>query len=738
MTATTILANALDSARRRRVFDQMLQLLPWAVVGAALAWRWLGIAAALSLAVVLCAAFAAFAWRRARRLDQAWLARRLNATRGDMDDSAELFFASGEGLNGLQRLQQARLRERIETANGPEQRPAWSTRRIGLSAFAGAVALATILLWPGQSRDERDLEALSPAPPVAALPGQPRLIEQGLRIDPPAYTRLPPRSEPTLEGRVPENSRLRWNLRFEPQPTAVELVFHDGPRLPLARQADGRWSVERVLAKPALYRIVAAGAAQAQTRRLYRLDVSADRAPQLRVLEPDRGLSLMSEGQRSWPLEFEASDDYGLAANAQLRITLAQGSGENITFREQRLSLRGTGTATGKRYAQRLDLASLGFVSGDDLIVQLSVEDNRSPKPQSASSPSLILRWPADLGSEATGLDGMVKTTLPAYFRSQRQIIIDAEALIAQRRKLDEPRFVERSDAIGVDQRLLRLRYGQFLGEESEGAPQLPTNDRDEAESHDEHAAEDKSQGASAAAADKHDEHDEHHEHAHAAKPAAPAFGEEGSVLEQFGHTHDHAEAATLLDPDTRKLLKAALDEMWQSELHLRQGHPQQALPYAYRALGFIKKVQQATRIYLARVGPELPPIDESRRLSGVRDGLARRGEMLVAANAADPLLESLWRDLEPSAGTTQPAPIDYGGLQRWLREHESRVPDPLAFAAAFDALRNEPECRRCRAELRRLLWPLLSRPPASVPRRAQGDALDRRYFEALQQEAAR
>ncbi|WP_031373385.1 hypothetical protein [Lysobacter antibioticus] len=734
MTAATILAGRLRSARTRRALDLALCLLPSVVVGAALAWRLWGVSAALSLAAVLCAALAAFVWSKARRLDEAWLARRLNATRSDMDDSADLLFASGEDLNGLQRLQQARLRERIETANGPELGPGWSARRLLVSALAALLGLIAIGLWPRAQSGARDLEALSPAPQVAALPGQPRLIEQGLRIDPPAYTHMPPRSEPTLEGRVPENARLRWNLRFEPQPSAAELVFHDGQRLALARQGDGRWSAERVLAKPALYRIVAAGAPDAQTRRLYRLDVTVDRVPQLRVLEPDRGLSLMSAGQRNWPLEFEASDDYGLAANAQLRITLAQGSGENITFREQRLSLRGTGTATAKRYAQRLDLASLGFASGDDLIVQLSVDDNRSPKPQTAQSPSLILRWPADLGSEATGLDGMVKTTLPAYFRSQRQIIIDAEALIAQRRKLDEARFIERSDAIGVDQRLLRLRYGQFLGEESEGAPQLPTNDRDEPEPHDEHTAADKGQGQSANASAP----DEHDEHTHTPKPAAPTFGEEGSVLEQFGHTHDHAEAATLLDPDTRKLLKAALDEMWQSELHLRQGHPQQALPYAHKALGFIKKVQQATRIYLARVGPELPPIDESRRLSGERAGLARRGEMLAAARAADPLLESLWRELEQSTRASKPTPIDYTGLQRWLREHESRVADPLAFAAAFDALRNEPECLRCRAELRRLLWPLLTRPPASVQRRGQGDAVDRRYFEALQQEARR
>jgi hypothetical protein len=115
---------------------------------------------------------------------------------------------------------------------------------------------------------------------------------------------------------------------------------------------------------------------------------------------------------------------------------------------------------------------------GDDLVVQLRVDDTRTPAPQSARSASLILRWPPDLGTETTGLDGMVKKVLPAYFRSQRQIIIDAEALLKQKRALAAERYLKRSDEIGVDQRILRLRYGQFLGEEAEGEPQAPpTND---------------------------------------------------------------------------------------------------------------------------------------------------------------------------------------------------------------------------------------------------------------------
>ncbi|MEH6420538.1 hypothetical protein [Pseudomonas sp. CGJS7] len=723
MSASSRLRAWLRSARWRRGVDSAATLAPWAVViGWAVgrccgsSWGW---AAGLSgLALTL-----AFAWRRALGLDTQWLLRRLNALRSDMDDSADLLFAREDELNGLQRLQQTRLRQRIETAPQTDLRPPWSRRRLALSAMFAALALAAIALWPAQPPPQA-LDRLSPAPPSVAVPGQPRLTEQSLRVDPPAYTGLPPRNEPTLEGRVAEASRLRWTLRFQPQPAAVALVFHDGQRLPLQRDGDN-WSAQRVLLKSALYRIEAAGASAASARKLYRIDVTADRPPQLRVLEPERGLTLLSAGQKAWPLNFEASDDYGVAADARLRITLAQGSGENITFREQFLSLRGSGPAKLRRYAHRLDLAALGFAVGDDLIVQLQVQDNRAPTPQIALSPSLILRWPADLGSEATGVEGLVKTTLPAYFRSQRQIIIDAEALIAQQRKLDAERFVKRSDEIGVDQRLLRLRYGQFLGEEAEGEPKLPTNDSEDA-----HAEGDHAEGEAHANEAGHDDHD------HGSAPAAaPVFGQEGSVLEQYGHTHDHAEAATLLDPETRKLLKAALDQMWQSELHLRQGHPRQALPYAYKALGFIKQVQQASRIYLARVGPELPPIDETRRLSGKREGLARRGDELGAATAADPTLAALWRDLEPSANAKASAAIDYTALERWLREHDERVPDPLAFAAALSALREQPDCASCRARLRALLWPLLPRPAAAVRPRDSGDALDRRYFEALQQE---
>ena len=45
-------------------------------------------------------------------------------------------------------------------------------------------------------------------------------------------------------------------------------------------------------------------------------------------------------------------------------------------------------------------------------------------------------------------------------------------------------------------------------------------------------------------------------------RPERSSFGQAENVLAEFGHTHDHAEAATLLDPQTRALLRAALDRL--------------------------------------------------------------------------------------------------------------------------------------------------------------------------------
>ncbi|WP_099490799.1 hypothetical protein [Stenotrophomonas maltophilia] len=715
------LQHAWQRARRRRALITLLLGLPWALAAAVLALRLAGFDIACVVGTVSLLACAVFATARARQLDRQWLQRQLDGS-GASEDSADLLFADAATLNPLQQRQRTHVLAMLERAM-PELRPRWPRGALALCWIAGLAIVVLAFGWPRSGPGSMPVR--TPVPGSAAAAGPLRLQSTRLRIDAPAYTGQATLTQNALDAKVAADSRLSWSLRFDRAPDKAWLQFHDGRRLPLSER-EGQWQAQDVARMPLLYRVVSEPAL-AETR-LHRLDVVADRAPSVRVLEPTASLVLGTPGQRQWALRFEASDDYGVAAQATLSITTTQGSGENITFVKRSVTLAGSGEATARRFAHTLDLAALGAQPGNDVIAQLEVRDNHAPTPQTGRSSSVILRLPSAEVALGAELEGRIKKTLPAYFRSQRQIIIDAEALIRQRRSLAAEDFVKRSDAIGVDQRILRLRYGQFLGEESEGAPKppptsdLPTSDAPTADGHDDDHEHDHDPQAGA-------QDDHGHDHGSTANAdIPPVFGSETDVLSEYGHTHDHAEATTLLDPQTRATLKAALDQMWSAEGELRQGRPEQALPFAYKALGFIKQVQQAERIYLARVGPELPPIDESRRLGGDRAGLASRELPLAARTPPDPAIVEAWQRLGDDNG----AP-DLDALAAWQQRNAAYLPDALDLAAAIEQLRIEPDCGDCRQRLRAQLWRALQRPLPQAMRRSAADAMGQRYLDALE-----
>lgn len=713
MSGDLRLATLRRAATWRRLAIAQACALPPALALIVLAARaggsWAGLAV-LACAVVVLGVLA----RRALHVDAAWLARRLDAASPAMDDSAALLFEDVAKLSNLQRLQHSRLRTRLGQ-HAIDLRPAWPRPAIVASAGAACAILVVAALWSPSLRLAR---TSPPATNAATNTHATSIVRAELAIAAPAYTQLPARHDALLDARAPEGSRIGWQLRFNPQPNAATLVFHDGRRLALAHNGVN-WVGEHTLSASTLYRIALDGAPPLTDDRLYRLDAIADLPPEVRVIAPDKTLTLLDAQQKTWDLAFDASDDYGIA-HADLTITLAQGTGENIAFKEQTITLTGTaaGNAHTQHYEHTLNLAALGLSKGDDVIVRLAVSDNREPKPNVTRSASFILRWPVDPSSESAGLEGVVQHTMPAYFRSQRQIIIDSEALLAAQPSLDVAKFQTRSDSIGVDQKILRLRYGQFLGEESEThAGHAPES------AHGDHA-----QGDAGEAPTQVDALAAAHEAQERQLPTQTPekFGAEGNTLAEYGHVHDIAEAATLLDAQTKATLKSALNEMWQAELHLRQADPASALPYEHRALEFIKQVQQSTRIYLARVGLELPVPDETRRLSGERKDLADRVGTLGATASPDAALTQLWQALD------DPAAPDWSAAERWLRAHAGSVPEALSALAAIDTVRRDPACVLCRAKLRDLLWPLLPVPAAVSAPRTAPDAAGRAYLDAL------
>jgi hypothetical protein len=698
------------SARLRRGAITILFGLPVALFVVACAARMAGARGALVFVAIAGMALVAFARRAMRSIDEAWIARRLDAE-PRLEDSADLLFRNAAELSPLQQLQRGRLQRRLEADPPADIAPVWPWRILSVVWALTLLAIALVVFVPRGLSSRTDSQTAAASANAHAT----EIDRVRLEVAAPAYTRVAAHSVATLETRVPEGSHIEWRLHFTPQPKAASLNFHDGSRVDLQRDGDD-WIGARTLTASALYRIALDGAPPLTDDRLYRLDAIADQPPDVRVIQPEKSLTLLTDGQRDWDLAFEASDDYGIAA-ASLTITLAQGNGENITFKEQTLALAGedldaSNPGRHQRYRHRLDLAALGIAKGDDVIVRLAVSDNRQPQANTTKSASFILRWPPETASDSVGMEGLVERTMPAYFRSQRQIIIDTQNLIADQPTLTDDAVLARSDGIGVDQKILRLRYGQFLGEESET--------RSEAES----PAEKKpaANEADAGRADALTKREDEHKHF----LNVEKFGDAGAVTAEYGHVHDVAEAATLIDPETKATLKAALNEMWDAELHLRQGRPAEALPFENKALGYIKQVQQSSRIYLARVGLELPAVDESRRLSGDRKGLGDRESALAPADTDDSGALALWQALDAHAD------LDMESLERWVRAHSSKIPDALALLAASDRVRHDPACAECRRQLRSLLWPLLPQPATAVESRIAPDAVGRTYLDAL------
>ena len=684
----------LRRLQRQQIVIMLAWLLPAWLVVTMVCGRYLPAGAAMASGLLAALVAAILCWRALRRMDLHWLVRRLDAGQAVLQDSSGLLLVDPPQLAPLQRLQRQRVADRLQALDADAGRLAIPRRRILLSWAVAAVVGLFLWLQPAPPRlHDADQSAADLATSAAAQ------TTGSILVTPPAYTGRPARRVAGLDAQVEQDATLHWTLRLDEPAQSVALHFHDGMKVPLQGH-DRDWDGTAVRDQAGLYRVARDGVVDAQQPR-QRIDVLVDQAPDIEMLQPAETLTLMAPDQLSQQIDFRVSDDYGIAA-ASILVTHAHGSGENVQFREQQIPLQPHDqTREGDRvvahYSHLLAMDQLGVEAGDDVVVRISAIDNRRPQANISRSASHILRWPMQAAAAMDTLDGALQPVLPAYFRSQRQIIMDTEQLLADSETLDADGLLARSDSIGVDQRILRLRYGQFLGEETDIGDHGPG-----------HGAQDDADGA------------------------VPPHGGAEALLEEYGHSHDDRDAATLFDPVTRETLRSALNAMWEAERHLRSGEPAAALPHEYEALENIKKVQEASRIYLARSGLETTPLDPQRRLTGERDDLQPRRQQLAALDGDNAVISAAWTALAINQLPDWPA------LEHWLRE--ARADDDtddstLAILQAMDTLRADPQCAVCRQQLLAALWPRLPLPPAGLkPRRPPPQAdIWRRAVEAGQ-----
>jgi len=505
----------------------------------------------------------------------------------------------------------------------------------GIWKYFAAVVLAACIFrfWPSV-RDKEALPAkkvpLVAAEKKAPRPVVPKFASSAVKIVPPGYTGLPERKSGDMNISAIVGSSVEWSVWFDsPEHMKVRMANSRGEEVSL-RETDGVFRHKDRIAGSGLYSIKGYWKdSLIYQSDFYKLEALPDLAPRIEPASKELYRYHFLKDPKTISISARISDDFRVK-QAFIIATVARGSGENVKFREVRLPLGPTDFKEAN-ISKTIDLNALHFTPGDELYYYWAATDNRQPEANFSKSDTYFIVYKDTAKIEEAELATMAVNIMPEYFRSQRQIIIDTEKLIAKRKRVSNKEFNATSNEIGFDQKVLRLRYGQYLGEEFEtsiGGGDSPEADNGNIIDAFTHHSDGHGEGAESGSAwPRTAAHEDAHAHEHKQEPA----GEKdplAALMEQYTHSHDDAETNTFYEQSTRSLLKMALEQMWKSELHLRLYEPEKALPYEHKALEYLKTAQQKARTYVKKSGYDPPPIKEKeKRLTGELKDLATRWE---------------------------------------------------------------------------------------------------------------
>ena len=270
-------------------------------------------------------------------------------------------------------------------------------------------------------------------------PEAPTFEKATLRIQPPAYTRLPITNSTNLNAVSVVGSGLTWQVQFSStQNLTVKLVGSRGQALSFKNTGDGFTHQDRLI-NSGLYAIKAYWRTENNRDSLiyqsdfYRLEAKPDLAPKIEPTSKELYTYHYLKDPKTLSVSATISDDFSVS-QAYIVATVARGSGENVKFREMKFPL-GQANFKEARLTKTLDLKALQFAPGDELYYYWAAFDNRQPEPNFTKSDSYFVVYKDTTQLEESELATMAVNIMPEYFRSQRQIIIDTEKLIAGKEK---------------------------------------------------------------------------------------------------------------------------------------------------------------------------------------------------------------------------------------------------------------------------------------------------------------
>ncbi len=503
------------------------------------------------------------------------VSRYLNTLYPELEESCELLIKSGGFLNILETLQKHKVAEALSQLDEPKG----FTSGLKLS---GVIVILAVILTLAFTKLTYRFRASAGGVYTAAssqknLPPEkllPQINEFEVKIIPPAYTGKPVRAQQRFGLEVEEGATVAWNITTNTDVKHVALLFNEKQTL-ILHSVNGdhtKWVAQKQIDAPGFYQVNIEG----KLSDYYQVETIKDMPPVISIKTPKQYTYIDAGEIPKVPMTVAISDDYGIN-DAFINATVAKGSGEAVKFKEQKMTFPVSFNGHERQYQlQKLfDLTALGMEPGDELYFYIQATDNH--RQQTRTDVYIVsIQDTAALLSMNNMTLGV--SLIPEYFRSERQIIMDTEKLLKDKDSITVDQFKIRSNNIGIDQKLLRLRYGKFLGEEEEST-----------------------EGGIKSGLDNPED-----------------FSNAKKVLDAYTDKHDNAEDAGYLEKDTKEQLKATLNEMWRAELNLRTFTVQAAVPFEYKALRLLKDLQQKSRAYVPKTAYNPPPLKlVEKRLSG-------------------------------------------------------------------------------------------------------------------------
>lgn len=536
--------------------------------------------------------------------------------------STGLLLQPREGLSGLAQLQQEKVY--LDLREGMNKVKPEDDLLKTVYIFSGIVLLGLFLHYTGITDNmlnptttpaENEIIVFKPVDSIPSSAPAPQLESQQAVIIYPDYTGMGSITTSNMNIKAVEGSTVTWKLGFDSRVDSVSMESM-GSIYPMEISGD-TYSHKAMLHSSGFYNFRFTDTqGSSYVSDLYGIEILRDQSPVISIEGLQPFVSFDHNENKLITFNAHISDDFGIGETLII-ATVSKGTGESVKFREEKLNFDENYSVGSKNInlSKQINLDAMEMEPGDELYFYVQVADFKTPRPNISRSETFfaVIR---DTASTGFGMESTLGVDLmPDYFRSQRQLIIDTEKLISQRGELSKNKFNAISNDLGFDQKSLRLKYGQFMGDEYEGA----LSQEGEMSGNNDEQGED----PLAEFTHDHDGDNEHNlvEHDHSGEEDEDESEEsQKNPLEEFLHDHGDPESATLFTDSLKSKLRQVLDIMWDAELHLRLYEPEKSLPYQYQALALLQEIKNSARIYVHRIGYDPPPIKEDVRLTGKID----------------------------------------------------------------------------------------------------------------------